>query len=106
MPSQRAGAILNVIYDRTPDLKFDMDYYKSSHIPDSIKAWEKHGLLSSYITEPEKDAPYAYILTMEFESMESWETVSADKEKMQSLKDDIANFSNVFPTYVISKVIG
>ncbi|KAF2112874.1 hypothetical protein BDV96DRAFT_648508 [Lophiotrema nucula] len=101
--SSKPSAIVSVLYPRIPDLKFNLDYYLTSHVPLTFKLLQPHGLLNGSVSEVVGDSDYAYNITLEFKDVQSWEKglESGGKE----LTDDFKNFTNATPVFVVGKVV-
>lgn len=105
MSSQGASVI--VAYPRTSSSTFNKDYYLSTHMPLVKKHWTKHGLRSYAVTDlsASDDAPYTYIVVMDFESLEGFGAAAQD-ESIKEIMGDVDNFSNVKPVLLHGGVIG
>lgn len=103
--SIKPGVIITVLYKRTPDLKFDLSYYLSHHIPLATKFWEPHGIIDATTAEPTPDSEYAYAITIQWKDMAGWEAASKDKEAMKTIMNDVPNFTNGQPIFIVSKVV-
>jgi len=95
---------LSVMYPNSGDLKFDMDYYRSSHIPmvrrltgDRLKGLS----VDLAATGPDLPAPYAVIANLLFESLETMQAVLA--EHGATLMADIPNYANIQPVIQVSE---
>jgi uncharacterized protein (TIGR02118 family) len=65
---------LSVMYPKTDNLKFDIDYYRESHIPMMrrlIGGALKGFSIDRAVTGPGLPAPYAVIANLLFESVET-----------------------------------
>jgi uncharacterized protein (TIGR02118 family) len=100
-----SGAQVIVVYPRKDGtLKFNKDYYLSTHMPLVAKHWKKHGFKSYAVTELNADAPYAISVVMEFESADGWGAAATDPNTKEVM-DDVPNFSNEAPILLHGGVI-
>ncbi|KAF2652210.1 hypothetical protein K491DRAFT_605343 [Lophiostoma macrostomum CBS 122681] len=99
------GALVTVLYKRTPDLKFDMDYYRDKHIPFAKSIWTKHGLLRVDITEPESDTEFAVKTVMAWKDLDAWKAALADAET-KGIMGDVERVTNAPPIFVPAKIVG
>jgi len=61
----RPGFISHVLYRRTTDFTFDLEYYNAYHIPLCLKLWEPRGVVEHYVTQmTDSQAELAYLITM------------------------------------------
>lgn len=97
--------IINIIYKRTPDFKFNTEYLVQKHIPAVAKAWTPHGLLGATVSEPAADSDYAMMVAVRFRTMDGWVKASGDAEQMGPLLADVANFANQTPEFVVGRVV-
>lgn len=81
-----------------------MDYYLSSHIPLTTKLWAPHGLLHATVCELVSDADDAIKVVLDFKELESWDAAMKDEES-QKLVDDVKNFTNATPKFLVGKVV-
>ncbi len=95
---------LSVMYPKSEDLKFDMDYYRESHVPmmrrligESLKGFS----VDRAATGPDLPAPYAVIAHLLFESVETMQAVLG--EHSATLMADITNYTNVQPVIQVSE---
>ncbi|SMR42384.1 unnamed protein product [Zymoseptoria tritici ST99CH_1A5] len=89
-----APATITVVYPQGG--KFDMDYYKSTHMPLVQKKWSSHGLTSWKVVKLSDDAPYAVLATLEFKDTASWQAAATSPEAKEVL-GDVPNFSDKEP---------
>ena len=100
---------VTVLFPKTSDSHFDMDYYLSKHVPMTtaklqslgipVEAEVDQGLGSIMPGEP---APYAAIGYLMFEKMEDLQNGLATHGA--EIMADIPNFTNVQPQVLISRV--
>jgi hypothetical protein len=101
----KVGAIVTGLYRRSPSLHFDLDYYVSSHIPFTTKLWAPHGLLKAHVLELRPDSGFAIKVILEWKDEESWDAALKDEET-KKIMDDIKNFTNAEPLFIVGKVVG
>lgn len=104
--ASKPGTVITVLYKRTPDLKFDMDYYQNSHLHLARRMWGPRGLLADYSVLPSEDADFAFSLTMFWTSLSAWEEANKVDEEMKEIMSDVPNFTNGDPNFVVGKLIG
>lgn len=94
-----------VLYKRTADLKFDLEYYLSHHIPMCLKYWKPYGVLDCRVVEADAASEYAYVVTMMWEDEAGWIKANAQKEEMANIMGDVGKFTNGVPLFVVGKVV-
>jgi hypothetical protein len=104
-PTAAYEVVITILYKRTPDFTFDMDYFLQKHIPSCEKAWASHGLLGATVTEAAADSAYTVINSIRFKTMEGWQNATSDTEQIGLLMADIANFTNQTPEFVVGTVV-
>ncbi|MDQ3470644.1 MAG: EthD family reductase [Actinomycetota bacterium] len=89
---------VTVMYPRTDDVTFDMDYYKGRHfdllrerLGDNLQRDEIHEVV---------DGPYVAYCQMYFDSMEGFGGPMA--EHGAEIMGDVPNYTNVQPVMLIS----
>lgn len=101
---------VTVLYPKTNDSRFDMDYYLSKHVPMTTSKLQSLGIpVEAQVDEtlgsvpPGEPAPYAAIGYLLFESMEDFQkgltTHGAE------IMADISNFTNVQPTIQVGNIV-
>src|SRR5437867_8655508 len=99
---------ISVLYPTTPGGKFDMQYYRTRHIPlvmercgGAIKRGEvERGIAGG---APGADAPYAVVAHLVFDSMESMQASFA--QNLPEFLADLPNFTDIPPTLQISEML-
>jgi hypothetical protein len=94
-----------VLYKRTPDLKFNLAYYLSHHIPLCLKYWKPYGVLDCRVVEADAKSEYAYVVTMMWEDEAGWIKANAQKEEMADIMGDVGRFTNGVPKFVVGRVV-
>ncbi|MGA9295097.1 MAG: EthD family reductase [Ignavibacteriaceae bacterium] len=99
---------VSVLYPNTEGKNFDMDYYRDKHTPllnsllgDALKGVSIEAGLSG--AEPDSPAPFAAIINMYFDSLESFG--QAFNPNLDRLMRDLPNFTDIEPVVQISEVI-
>jgi uncharacterized protein (TIGR02118 family) len=103
--STKPGAIVTALYKRTPDLKFDYDYYQTKHVPLAGKFWAPRGLTEAYSTTPTEDSEFVLSLTMFWTSLDAWKEANQVADEMEEIFADVPNFTNGKPMFVVGKVL-
>jgi len=91
---------VHIMYPKTEDSTFDMDYYTSSHMPmlanalgDACTGW---GAITV------KAGPWAAIGWATVETQEAFDAAMAEHGK--AIMGDVANYTNVAPEMIIGDV--
>lgn len=99
---------VNIFYPKTADSTFDMDYYKTKHMPmaaeltaPACKGWSADSGLGG--AAPGEPPAYAAIGTLLYDSVE--EFGAAIGPHMDQILADIPNYTNVQPVIQISEVV-
>jgi uncharacterized protein (TIGR02118 family) len=96
---------LNVIYPNHDGAKFDVDYYRNSHIPLAMKVMkaEKVILIEGV---PSKGAPppFAMICHFEFASAEAL-AASGTAPGIEEVRADVAKFTDIKPIVMMGKTV-
>ena len=97
---------LSVMYPKSEDLKFDMNYYLESHIPmlrrligPSLKGCS----IDRAAMGPDLPVLYAVIANLLFESVEAMQAALA--EHAPKLMADIPNYTNAQPVLQVSEML-
>jgi uncharacterized protein (TIGR02118 family) len=100
---------MSVVYLRTDDSRFDLDYYLTRHIPLVKDRLNDMGLIATQVEEGLAGAgvgqppPFAVIGSLTFNTMEELQQSLA--KHGAEIMGDIPNFSSVAPHIVISRVV-
>ena len=100
---------ISVIYPKTDDSRFDLDYYLAQHIPLVRNRLHDMGLVAVQVDEGLGSAsagqppPFAVIGSLTFNTMEELQQ-SLAKHGAEML-GDIPNFTNVQPHILISRIV-
>jgi uncharacterized protein (TIGR02118 family) len=96
------------MYPNGPDIRFDIDYYKNSHIPmiaeslgDALKGMEFN--LGIAGRAPGELAPYFAIVDLKFDSVEAFQT--SFRPHMEKFGADVPNYTNVKGELQISEIM-
>ncbi|MBX2844792.1 MAG: EthD family reductase [Saprospiraceae bacterium] len=99
---------VTIMYTNIEGATFDMDYYKSKHMP-QLAEWYGERLQHYSIDQgisgrtPEDAIPYLAIGYLYFNSMEDYQ--SGFEEHGEKILADIPNYTNIRPTLQISEVV-
>jgi uncharacterized protein (TIGR02118 family) len=96
---------VSVLYPRTANSTFELDYYLSKHMPLLAKFWTKYGLKSWSVTQLSEDAPYSTHTLMEWDSTEAFGKAFQDARTQEVMADE-DNFSSEKPILVQENVVG
>ena len=97
------GAQAVVLYPRKDGAKFDLEYYKKTHMPLAKDTWASHGLQSYSVVELGPDNPYSIAAILNFESKEHMGKALADPGT-QKVMGDVPNFSSEQPVFLAGDV--
>jgi uncharacterized protein (TIGR02118 family) len=101
----KPGAIITCLYKRTPELTFDLDYFRAVHVPLARKYWDSRGLIKAYWAIPTDESEFAFVLTMYWTSLEAWQEAGKVTEEMEGIAADVPKFTNGKATFVAGKVL-
>jgi len=96
-------ATVTVLYPK--GVKFNMDYYMSTHMPLVQSKWSQYGLTSWKVLKFGEDAPYLVQATLEFKSMDDFHKAGAGPE-VGDVMADVKNFSDKEPVLMPGDVVG
>ncbi len=101
---------VTVLFPKTSDSHFDMDYYLTKCVPMSVEKMQSSGFaVSGAVDEglsglmPGEPAPFAVIGTMLFENLEDLQAGMAAHGA--AILGDFPNFTNVQPVIQVSNVV-
>jgi uncharacterized protein (TIGR02118 family) len=100
--------LANVMYPNSEGVKFDFDYFRTTHLKMVKESFEPHGLIKLHVQRgisggSDLPAPYICIVNLYFESVDGYdEALSRFGKKLGA---DIPNFTNVKPIRQISEII-
>lgn len=102
------AASITVLYPNEADAKYDIDYYKTHHMPLMEKLMGKFGLVGWSVTTftpgPDGSAPpYVFGSVATWSSAEAIKAAFAD-ECAKQIMQDVANFSNKHPVFLFGEV--
>ncbi len=89
----------SVFYPKGDDITFDHDYYKSTHVPMCLAAWNCRAEI-----DKGADGPYVAAVHLFFESMDAMQAAMAMPETA-AIMADIANYTNAVPVMQVSEVV-
>ena len=94
---------LNVIYPNQDGAKFDIAYYRSTHIPLAMKVMKATSvMLIEGVPMGTTPAPYAMIAHFQFPSAEALQAAVANPA-MAEVRADVAKFTDIKPTVMLGK---
>lgn len=106
--NQKGLIKVTIMYPNGEGTTFDMDYYKTKHMPMLAKLFGQV-MIKYEIDEgvagrtPEDDIPYLAIGYMYFNSLSDYEGVFGPNS--DQILNDIPNYTNIRPTVQISRMI-
>jgi uncharacterized protein (TIGR02118 family) len=101
--AQAQTTSLNVIYPNHEGAKFDVAYYRSTHIPLAMKVMKADRvMLIEGVPMGDAAAPYAMICHFQFASPEALKVALANPG-MAEVRADIPKFTNIKPTIMMGK---
>ena len=100
-----SGATVIVLYPRTENSTFNLDYYLSTHMPLAARAWTNYGFKAWSVTQLSEDAPYSIHVLMEWDSREAFGKALQDPGT-QEVMADVENFSSEKPILIQGNVVG
>ncbi|PPJ58264.1 hypothetical protein CBER1_07311 [Cercospora berteroae] len=95
------AATVTVVYPQ--GAKFNMDYYKSTHMPLVQEKWGKFGLKSWKVLKFPDDAAYTVQATLEWDSISDFQNAATSPEAKEVL-GDVPNFSDKEPVILAGEV--
>ncbi len=97
---------LNVIYPNREGARFDIAYYRSTHIPLVMKVTKAASvMLIEGVPMGSAAAPFAMIAHFQFASPEALQAGLADPG-MAEVRADVAKFTDIQPTVMLGKSDG
>jgi uncharacterized protein (TIGR02118 family) len=94
---------LNVLYPNQDGARFDVRYYRDTHIPLAMKVMKADAvLLIEGVPMGASAAPYAMIAHFQFASLETLKA-ALDNPRMADVRADVANFTDIEPTVMLGR---
>ncbi len=94
---------LNVIYPNHEGARFDIRYYRDTHIPLAMKVMKADSvILIEGVPMGATAAPYAMIAHFQFASPEALKAAT-DNPRMAELRADVPKFTDIKPTVMLGK---
>lgn len=101
--AQRSSMSLNVIYPHHAGARFDLAYYRATHIPLAMKVMKADSVkLIEGVPTDAAAPPYVMIAHFEFASPEALKTAVSDPA-MADVRADVARFTDITPTVMIGR---
>jgi uncharacterized protein (TIGR02118 family) len=94
---------LNVLYPASENARFDLNYYRTTHIPLAMQVMKASSvMLIEGVPNGSTPAPYVMICHFEFKSADALKAAMANPE-MAKVRADVANFTDIKPTVMVGK---
>jgi uncharacterized protein (TIGR02118 family) len=101
--AQEPTMSLNVVYPNHEGAKFDLAYYRSTHIPLVMKVMKaSRAILIEGVPMGSGAPPYAMIAHIQFPSAEALKA-GLDDPGMAEVRADVAKFTDIKPTVMIGR---
>jgi uncharacterized protein (TIGR02118 family) len=96
---------LNVVYPNREGARFDVNYYRSTHIPLAMKVMQAASvLLIEGVPNGNAAAPFAMIAHFTFVSSDALKAALANPG-MAEVRADVAKFTDITPTVMLGKTV-
>jgi len=99
-------ASFSIIYPKTADSTFNMDYYLKNHMPLVQKTWRAHGLKGWKVIQLDPSSGYQAQAILEWESVELMQKALANPDLTTGVMGDIVNYTNVQPLRLLGAQVG
>ena len=100
-----ANVSINVLYPNHAGAKFDLAYYRATHIPLAMKVMgASRVVLVEGVATPAGPAPFVMIAHFMFPSMEALQAAHANPA-MAEVRADIAKFTDIKPTVMVGRTV-
>lgn len=94
---------MNVLYPHHAGAKFDLAYYRATHIPLVREIMKPlNVVLVEGVATPAGPAPFVMIAHIQFASLDALQAVQANP-RMPELRADLAKFTDIKPVIMIGK---
>ena len=94
---------LNVIYPNHEGARFDVDYYRNSHIPQAMKVMKADRVvLIEGVPSKGAPPPFAMICHFEFSTAEAL-AASGTAPGIEEVRADVAKFTDIKPVIMVGK---
>lgn len=99
-----------VLYPSTPEAKFDMDYFKGSHLRLIRSKLGPRGMVRVEMDrgtsgiDHDSPAPYAAVTYLVFKSVAAFRTAFTDVR--EDILGDLTNFTDITPHIQVSEIVG
>lgn len=97
------GASFNVVYPNHEGARFDMAYYRETHIPMVMRIMNADSVkLIEGVSRGDAPAPIVMIAHFQFASAEALDAALAHPQ-MSELRADLTNFTDIRPTIMFGR---
>jgi uncharacterized protein (TIGR02118 family) len=101
--AQEPKMSLNVVYPNHEGAKFDISYYRATHIPLAMKVMKASSvILIEGVPNGTAAAPYAMIAHFQFPSADALKAALANPA-MAEVRADVPKFTDIKPTVMLGK---
>jgi len=103
--AQEPTMSLNVLYPNHEGARFDIAYYRSTHIPLAMKVMKASSvMLIEGVSNGAAPAPYAMIAHFQFPSADALKAALADPA-MADVRADVPRFTDIRPTVMVGRSV-
>lgn len=101
------GHVIIVLYPRTVNTAFDLQFYREKHVPLTNEIWGPYGMKMHSVSEMDTDSGYHLTCVLEFPSIEAYEKASADERTKELIAQiDEGRFTRAKPVFLAGTVVG
>ncbi|HTV01596.1 MAG TPA: EthD family reductase [Luteitalea sp.] len=93
---------LNVLYPQHSGARFDLAYYRATHIPLAMKVMQADKVMLIEGVATDAAAPFAMIAHFQFASPEALKA-AISKPEMAEVRADIPKFTDIKPTIMVGR---
>jgi uncharacterized protein (TIGR02118 family) len=98
-----AAMSLNVLYPRHEGARFDLAYYRATHIPLAMEVMKADKvMLTEGVPSPNGPAPFVMIAQFQFASADALQAATAHP-RMAEVRADVAKFTDIKPTVMLGQ---
>ncbi|HEX7085752.1 MAG TPA: EthD family reductase [Vicinamibacterales bacterium] len=102
--AQEPTMSLNVLYPNHEGARFDIAYYRSTHIPLAMKIMKASSVMLIEGVSNGAPAPYAMIAHFQFPSADALKAALADPG-MADVRADVPRFTDIRPTVMVGRSV-